>query len=79
MGIISFNTANESDPPFADASILDACIDPQFNGVFPDDLQMGIVPERKANVFTDTRTNDNLGCSQDLQSQLDDPCPSRLR
>lgn len=61
MGTLIFRVVNDSDPPFADASILDACIDPQYNGVFPDDPGLGIVSERKANARlpTDQRTNCN--------------------
>jgi len=49
MGTISFRIVKPTDPPFADQSMLDACINPQFNGVFPDDPGLGIVSERKAN------------------------------
>lgn len=48
MGTLIFRVVNPGDPPFADASMLDACVDPQFNGVFPDDPSLGIVSERKA-------------------------------
>ena len=65
----------------ADDSFFDACIDPQFNGVFPEDASLGIVSERKANarVPANNRTTDNPRCSQDHQIQPDDPRPSRLR
>jgi len=43
MGTISFRIVKPTDPPFADQSMLDACIDPQYNGVFPDDPSLGIV------------------------------------
>jgi len=81
MGILIFRVVNDSDPPFADASMLDACIDLQYNGVFPDDPSLGIVSERKANarVPANNRTTDNPRCSQDHQIQPDDPRPSRLR
>ena len=49
MGTLVYRIVNESDPPFSDASMLDTCINPQFNGVFPDDPGLGIVSERKAN------------------------------
>ena len=49
MGTLIFRVVNPGDPPFSDASMLDACINPQFNGVFPDDPGLGIVSERKAN------------------------------
>lgn len=51
MGTITFRIVEPSSRPFADPSILDACTDPQFNGVFPDDPDLGIVPERKANTM----------------------------
>ena len=51
MGTLIFRVVNPGDPPFADASMLDACVDPQFNGVFPDDPGLGIVSERKANTM----------------------------
>ncbi len=51
MGTISIRIVHNPDSkPFADDSILDTCVDPQFNGVFPDDPGLGIVSERKANV-----------------------------
>ena len=61
MGKITFRIVEPSSKPFADPSILDACTDPQFNGVFPDDPGLGIVSERKANARlpTDQRTNCN--------------------
>ena len=49
MGKLTFRIVNPSSPPFSDPTILDTCIDPQFNGVFPDDPGLGIVSERKAN------------------------------
>lgn len=49
MGTLTFRIVNPGDPPFADQSMLDTCVDPQFNGVFPDDPSLGIVSERKAN------------------------------
>ena len=49
MGTISFRIVDPDSRPFGDGSMLDTCIDPQFNGVFPDDLALGIVSERKAN------------------------------
>ena len=50
MGTISFRIVDPDSRPFStDPTILDACIDPQFNGVFPDDPALGIVSERKAN------------------------------
>lgn len=55
MGTLVYRVVNESDPPFGDASMLDACVDPQFNGVFPDDPSLGIVSERKANERDEAR------------------------
>lgn len=49
MGTLVFRVVEADSKPFSDASMLDACIDPQFNGVFPDDPGLGIVSERKAN------------------------------
>ena len=47
MGTLVFRIVQPGDPPFANQSMLDACIDPQFSGVFPDDPALGIYPERK--------------------------------
>jgi hypothetical protein len=50
MGTISIRIVTDPDSrPFGDGSMLDTCINPQFNGVFPDDPALGIVSERKAN------------------------------
>lgn len=49
MGTLVFRVVEADSKPFSDASMLDACINPQFNGVFPDDPGLGIVSERKAN------------------------------
>ena len=50
MGTISFRIVDPNSRPFAtDPSLLDAAVDPQFSGVFPDDPGLGIVSERKAN------------------------------
>jgi len=62
MGTISIRIVIDPDSrPFGDGSMLDTCINPQFNGVFPDDPGLGIVSERKANARlpTDQRTNCN--------------------
>ena len=81
MGILIFRIVNPGDPPFADASMLDACIDPQFNGVFPDDPGLGIVSERKANarVPTNFRANQYPRRSPHHKTEHNDPRPSRLR
>ena len=60
MGKLTFRIVEPSSRPFADPSILDACTDPQFNGVFPDDPALGIVSERKAN---DQQRKSNFGNS----------------
>lgn len=78
MGKITFRIVEPSSRPFSNPSILDACIDPQFNGVFPDDPALGIVSERKAN-DTNTRAASNLGCSQNHEIQPNDPRQSRDR
>lgn len=58
MGTISFRIVDPDSRPFStDPTILDACIDPQFNGVFPDDPQLGIVSERKANDQSKSKNN----------------------
>ena len=49
MGTLVFRVVEADSKPFSDANMLDACINPQFNGVFPDDPGLGIVSERKAN------------------------------
>lgn len=49
MGTLVFRVVEADSKPFSDVSMLDACINPQFNGVFPDDPGLGIVSERKAN------------------------------
>lgn len=49
MGTLVFRVVEADSKPFSDASMLDACINPQYNGVFPDDPGLGIVSERKAN------------------------------
>ena len=74
MGTLIFRVVNDSDPPFADASMLDACVDPQYNGVFPDDPGLGIVLERKANVRVpaDPRATDNPRRSQDHKTEHHD-------
>ena len=74
MGTLIFRVVNDSDPPFADANMLDACIDPQYNGVFPDDPSLGIVSERKANarVSTDSRTVRDPRRSQDHKTEHHD-------
>ena len=61
MGTLTFYIVETDSKPFSDASMLDACVDPQYNGVFPDDPGLGIVSERKANARlpTDQRTNCN--------------------
>ena len=74
MGTLVYRIVNESDPPFADATLLDACTDPQFNGVFPDDPSLGIVSERKANVRVpaDPRATDNPRRGQDHKTEFND-------
>ena len=61
MGTLVILSPEDPDSPFGDLSMFDACVDPQFNGVFPDDPGLGIVSERKANARlpTDQRTNCN--------------------
>mgnify|MGYP000497025082 CR=1 FL=1 len=54
MGKLIFRIVEPNSKSFADPSIFDACIDPQFNGVFPDDPSLGIVSERKANDRTNS-------------------------
>lgn len=55
MGTISFRIVDPNSRPFAtDPSLLDAAVDPQFSGVFPDDPGLGIVSERKANDRTNS-------------------------
>lgn len=49
MGTLVILSPEDPDSPFGDLSMFDACVDPQFNGVFPDDPGLGIVSERKAN------------------------------
>ena len=49
MGTLVFRVVEADSKPFSDASMLDACINPHFNGVFTDDADLGIVSERKAN------------------------------
>ena len=78
MGKLTFRIVEPSSRPFADPSILDACIDPQFNGVFPDDPALGIVSERKAN-DTNTRAASNPVRSENHEVQPNDPRPSRDR
>lgn len=77
MGTLIYRIVTNPNEPF-DYTMFDACIDPQFNGVFPDDPALGIVSERKAN-DTNTRTIRDNGSSQDFQSQPNDPSPSRDR
>lgn len=74
MGTLVYRIVNESDPPFADATLLDTCTDPQFNGVFPDDPGLGIVSERKANVRVpaDPRATDNPRRGQDHKTEFND-------
>ena len=74
MGTLVFRVVNPGDPPFSDASMLDACIDPQFNGVFPDDPGLGIVSERKANarIPSNTRATDHPRRSQDHKTEFND-------
>ena len=49
MGTLVILSPEDPDSPFGDLSMFDACVDPQYNGVFPDDPGLGIVSERKAN------------------------------
>ena len=78
MGTLIYRVVNESDPPFSDPTLLDACIDPQFNGVFPDDPALGIVSERKAN-DTNNRTTEHPRLGENNEIQPDDSSPRRLR
>lgn len=80
MGTISVRIVRDPTKK-ADDSFFDACIDPQFNGVFPEDANLGIVSERKANarVPANNRTTDNPRRSQDHETIINDPRPSRLR
>ena len=81
MGTLTFRIVEAGDDPFGDQSMLDACVDPQFNGVFPDDPGLGIVSERKANarVPTNSRATDDPRRSSLDQIQPHDPRQSRLR
>lgn len=54
MGTLVILSSEDPDSPFGDLSMFDACIDPQYNGVFPDDPSLGIVSERKANERDET-------------------------
>ena len=76
MGTLIFRVVNPGDPPFADASMLDACVDPQFNGVFPDDPGLGIVSERKANarISANPRTTEHSRRGEDHQTEHNDSC-----
>lgn len=69
MGTISFRIVEPNSKPFSDQSLLDACVDPQFSGVFPDDPDLGIFPRSKdpANDQSpaNSRAISNLGRSQD--------------
>ena len=74
MGTISFRIVEPNSKPFSDQSLLDACVDPQFSGVFPDDPDLGIFPRSKgpANVSTSLNHNqDRLG-SQESRNQPDE-------
>lgn len=80
MGKLVYRVVEPSSKPFSNPSILDACIDLQFNGVFPDDPALGIVSERKANgISTNTRAASNPVRSENHEVQPNDPRPSRDR
>ena len=74
MGTLTFRIVNPGDPPFADARMLDTCVDPQFNGVFPDDPSLGIVSERKANarIPANFGATDNPRRGQDHKTEFND-------
>lgn len=58
MGTITFRIVSPTARPFGDGSMLDTCINPQFNGVFPDDPALGIVSERKAKEIKDDKSTE---------------------
>ena len=58
MGTLIYWTSTEGTPVFPDDARLDVCIDPQFNGVFPDDPALGIVSERKAKEIKDDKSTE---------------------
>lgn len=74
MGTLVFRVVEADSKPFSDATLLDTCTDPQFNGVFPDDPGLGIVSERKANARlpTDPRATDNPRRGQDHKTEFND-------
>ena len=72
MGTLTFRIVNPGDPPFADQSMLDTCVDPQFNGVFPDDPGLGIVSERKANATSSHDHNQTRFRPQEISDSLDE-------
>lgn len=74
MGTLVILSPEDPDSPFGDLSMFDACVDPQYNGVFPDDPSLGIVSERKANVRVpaDPRATDNPRRGQDHKTEFND-------
>ncbi len=74
MGTLVILSPEDPDSPFGDLSMFDACVDPQYNGVFPDDPGLGIVSERKANARlpTDPRATDNPRRGQDHKTEFND-------
>jgi hypothetical protein len=74
MGTLVILSPEDPDSPFGDLSMFDACVDPQYNGVFPDDPGLGIVSERKANVRVpaDPRATDNPRRGQDHKTEFND-------
>ena len=56
----------------ADDSFFDACIDPQFNGVFPEDASLGIVSERKANATPSHNHNQARLRTQEISDSSDE-------
>ena len=73
---LTFYIVETDSKPFTDAGILDACVDPQFNGVFPDDPGLGIVSERKANarISANPRTTEHSRRGEDHQTEHNDSC-----
>ena len=74
MGTLTFYIVETDSKPFTDANMLDACVDPPFNGVFPDDPSLGIVSERKANarISANTRAANNIGSGKDYKTKYHD-------
>ena len=69
MGTLVILSPEDPDSPFGGV-----WVDPQYNGVFPDDPGLGIVSERKANVRVpaDPRATDNPRRGQDHKTEFND-------